>query len=76
MCEWMEMEISSNVKFSKLYPRGREAKNWGNIGDFRYVILQSTDEIFRAPAHGRHSQCLSDAALPLLYKDKILTRHI
>jgi hypothetical protein len=47
----MDVEISSNVKFSKLYPKGREAKMWGNIRDFKYVILQSTAKIFQAPAH-------------------------
>jgi hypothetical protein len=26
ICEWMEVEILSNVKFFKLYPRGREAR--------------------------------------------------
>jgi hypothetical protein len=47
----MEVEISSNMKFFKLYPRGREAKSWDNIGAFQYVNLQLTIEIFLAPDH-------------------------
>ena len=38
ICEWMEVKISSHVKFFKLYPRGREANNRGNVGAFRFVI--------------------------------------
>ena len=67
----MKVEISSNMKFSKLYPRGREARSRGNIGAFRFVISQFTAKIFLAPNHGKRSQRLSDATLPLLYKDKI-----
>ena len=49
--EWMKVEISSNVKYFELYPRGRKAKNWGNIGVVRYVRSQSTVKIFLAPDH-------------------------
>ena len=42
------MEISSNVKFFKLYLREREAKSWGNMGAFRSLGSQSTVEIFLA----------------------------
>ena len=45
---WREVEISSNMKFFKLYPRGREAESWGNIRTFRSIRLQSTTEIFLA----------------------------
>ena len=34
----MEMEISSNEQFFKLYSRGREAKNWDSIGAFDLSI--------------------------------------
>jgi hypothetical protein len=44
----MEVEISSNAKFFKLSPMGREAISWGNIGTFRSLRLQSTAEIFLA----------------------------
>ena len=44
----MKVEISSNVKIFKLYPKGREAISWGNIGAFRSLRLQSTAEIFLA----------------------------
>jgi hypothetical protein len=37
LCEKMEVEISSNVRFFTLYTRGREARSWGNIGAFRSV---------------------------------------
>jgi hypothetical protein len=47
----MEVEISSNVQFFKLYMRGREARSWGKIGAFRFFGLQSTAEIFLAPDH-------------------------
>jgi hypothetical protein len=47
----MEVGISSNVKFFKPYLRVREAKNWGNVGAFRYVISQSTGKIFLAHDH-------------------------
>ena len=47
----MEVEISSNMKFNKLYLRGREAKSRDNIGAFKFVISQSTNEIFLAPNH-------------------------
>ena len=46
--DWMEVEISSNMKFFKLYPRGREARN---IVAFRYVRSQSSAEIFLAHDH-------------------------
>ena len=49
ICEWMEVGISSNVKFFKLYPRGGEAKCRGKIGAFRYVRSQSAAEIYLAP---------------------------
>ena len=64
ICEWMEVENSSDVKFSKLSPRGIEARSWGNIGAFKYVRSQSAAEIFLAPDHtgGIHNtsvmQCL------------------
>ncbi len=59
----MEVEISSNVKFFKLYPRGREARSWGNIGAFRSTISQSTAEIFLTPDHtgGVHNAFVTDA---------------
>jgi hypothetical protein len=47
----MEVDISSNVKFSKLWPRGREAMSWGIIGAFRFVKSQLTAEIFLASDH-------------------------
>ena len=46
------MEVSSNVKFFKLYPRGREARGWGTIrGAFRSLKSQSTAEIFLVRNH-------------------------
>jgi hypothetical protein len=58
----MEVEISFNVKFFKLYPRGREGKSWDNIGAFRSLRLQSTVEIFLAhELMGGRSQRLKDA---------------
>ena len=51
LCEKMEVEMSSNVKFFQLYPRGKEAKSWNNIGAFIYVRSQSTAEIFLAHNH-------------------------
>ena len=42
------VEISSNVKFFKLYPVGREAISWGSIRASRSLILQLTDKIFLA----------------------------
>jgi hypothetical protein len=60
-CEKVEVGTSSNVKFSRLYPRGREVRSWGNIRAFRYVESQATAEIFLAPRpHGRRSQLLGD----------------
>jgi hypothetical protein len=44
----MEVEVSSNVKFFKLYLRGREARRWGNIRAFRSIKSQLTVEIFLA----------------------------
>ena len=50
--EWMEVEVSSNLKFFKLYlRRRREAKSWGNIGAFRSVGSQLTSKIFQALDH-------------------------
>jgi hypothetical protein len=58
----MEVETSSTVKLFKLYPGGREAKNWGSIGAFRSLKSQSATGIFLARAlMGGHSQRLSDA---------------
>jgi hypothetical protein len=37
--EKVEVEISSNMTFLKLYPRRRESIIWGNTGDFKYIIL-------------------------------------
>jgi hypothetical protein len=51
LCEKMKVEISSNVKFFRLYPRRRKAKSWGNIGAFRYVRSQSMAEKFLAHDH-------------------------
>jgi hypothetical protein len=34
--EWMEVEILSNVKFFKLYPRGREARTTKEPLDISY----------------------------------------
>ena len=47
----MKVEITSNMKFFKLYPRGREDRSWGIIGAFRFVRSQSTTEIFPTPNH-------------------------
>ena len=59
----MEVEISSNVKFFEHYPRGREARSWGNIGAFRSLELQSTAKIFlMRELMGEHSQRLRDVA--------------
>jgi hypothetical protein len=41
----MKVEISSNLKFFKLYPKKNETINWGNIETFRSLILA---EIFLA----------------------------
>lgn len=49
--EWMEVEISSIVKFFKLCRGGIEAKSWGKIRAFRFVRLQSTVNIFLARDH-------------------------
>ena len=47
--EWMEVEISSDVKFFKLYPRKREAGSWGSLRTFKFIKSQLTTEIFLAP---------------------------
>jgi hypothetical protein len=47
----MKMDISSNMKFFKLYLRGRETRTWGSIRAFRYVRWQWIAEIFLAPDH-------------------------
>ena len=47
----MEVEISSNMKFFKLYPRGKKARSWDNIGTFRSLISLSTTKIFLACDH-------------------------
>jgi hypothetical protein len=58
----MEVEISSNVKFLKLYPRGREARSWGCIGAFTLVTSQLTAEIILGPRpYRRRSQRLNNA---------------
>jgi hypothetical protein len=44
----MEVEVSFNVKFFKLYLVGREAISWGNIGTFRSLKSYLTAEIFLA----------------------------
>ena len=44
----MEVEISSNMKFFKLYMSARKAISWGNIGTFISLRLQSTADIFLA----------------------------
>jgi hypothetical protein len=44
----VEVEISPNMKFFKLYPVGREATNWGRIGAFRSLRSQLTVKIFLA----------------------------
>ena len=62
ICDWMEVEISSNVKFFKLYPRGRESINWRSIRVFRLVRSQSTAEIFLAHNHtgGVHNALVTE----------------
>ena len=66
--KWMEVDITSNMKFLKLYSRGREAKNWGNIGTSRYVRSQSTVKISLTPDHtvGVHNT-LAMWLLPPIY---------
>ena len=49
--KWMEVEISSNVKFFKLYPKGREVRSLGSIGAFRSLTSQSTARISLACDH-------------------------
>ena len=61
----MEVEVSSNMKFFKLYPRGREVKRWGNIGAFRSLISQSTTKIFLA--HDRKG-CVHNASMTWLFQ--------
>jgi hypothetical protein len=63
----MEMEISSNVKFLKLYPSGEEKATIGaNIGAFRSIGSQLTGEIFVAHDHtaGVHNASLNDVPTP------------
>jgi len=59
----MEVEISSNMKFIKLYPRGREAMSRGNIGAFRSLISQSTAKTFLAHDH---KVCVHNASMTWL----------
>ena len=43
------------------YPRGREARNWGNIGAFRSLRLQSTAEMFLA--HKLMGGCIHNTSM-------------
>lgn len=49
--EKLEVEISSNQKFSRLCSRGREARSWDNIEAFRYIRSQLAAHIFLAHDH-------------------------
>lgn len=68
LCERMEVEISSSVKFFGLYLRGREARCWGNIGAFEYVKSQSMVEILLTHDHtgGIHNASMTRQSHPWL----------
>lgn len=61
---WMWRFLQREV--FQIYPRGREAKIWGNTGALRFVRLQLTAKIFLAPDHtgGVHNASLTHFGLP------------
>jgi hypothetical protein len=61
---WMLRFLQREV--FQIYPRGREAKIWGNTWALRFVRLQLTAKIFLAPNHtgGVHNASLTHFGLP------------
>lgn len=62
LCKKVKVQISYDLKSYGLYMRGREVKNWGNVGAFRYGRMQLTVEICFAHDHtGDIHKCLNVA---------------
>ena len=71
----MEVEISSNVKFFKLYPRGRETRSWDSISAFKFVKSQ-TAKIFLTPDHTGDVHNASMMQVPHAHNHEVLGKII